>query len=45
MPTKLIEKNTTISTSHNSKKALDYLEAIDWKLWEILKHLEKVTEK
>jgi hypothetical protein len=28
-----------------AKKALDYLEAIDWKLWEMLKILEKETEK
>jgi hypothetical protein len=28
-------------TSQQSKKALDYLEAIDWKLWQLLKIVEK----
>ncbi len=43
--TETVEANLEGLSNSQSVKLLEYAEAIDWKLWQILKILEKETEK
>jgi len=43
--TETVEANLEGLSSIQADKLLEYAEAIDWKLWQMLKIIEKETEK
>jgi hypothetical protein len=43
--TQAVEEISAGLSTKQTAQAMEYLEAIDWKLWQMLKILEKETEK